>query len=509
MTSTTPGTTAPENGNADAHDKKSDRYFLAIAPIWRALVHLCLPMIAAVSVGAIYNIISAGFIGSLHSTPLLAAITFGLPVIPLMMAIGGVFGVGGSTMVSRIMGAADQAAKSEAASRSESAPRAGASAVTDPDLIKRVVGFTIWGAILAGIVIGGVCLVFLDPIVHVLGADAAAFAPTAQYVGVILAFFPVLTAAFALEQLVRAEGASKASMIGLIASTIGNLVFDVLFILVLHWGVLGAGLAIGLSNLIAVGYYLWFLRTKSANGISLSPKWFSVRLAIVKEVFGVGVSELLMSSFMIVTALLLNNLAVQYGDAVLAAFGVALRIVQLPEFLVMGITLGVLSLFAYSFGAGNKKRLSSAIRTSAITIGGITVVFSGLVFVFRDQVFGLFSSDADVLRDGVLILTAQLVATIFNGVTGLLIAVFQGTGKMRAATIMSVAQGVLFIPIVLLANLWFGLAGIIWAMTVTELLTLMVALVLYRIERPTRAVPTAEEAAAAASLVGAEGLVGA
>ena len=116
--------------------------------------------------------------------------------------------------------------------------------------------------------------------------------------------------------------------------------------------------------------------------------------------------------------------------------------------------------------------------------------------------FGLFSTDPAVLDDGELILTAQLIATIFNGATGLLIAVFQGTGKMRAATIMSVAQGVLFIPIVLLANLWLGLTGLIWAMTVTELLTLVVALVLYRIERPTKAEPTPEEIAAAEELVG-------
>src|SRR6201999_4496627 len=109
-------------------------------------------------------------------------------------------------------------------------------------------------------------------------------------------------------------------------------------------------------------------------------------------------SELLMSSFLIVTSLLLNNLAVHYGDAVLAAFGVALRIVQLPEFLVMGITLGVMSLFAYTFGAGNKVRLRNAIRTSLFTIGGITIVFSGLVFLFREQVFGLFSSDPQVIE---------------------------------------------------------------------------------------------------------------
>ena len=501
MTGTTPGTTAPENSAVAQLDKKSDRYFLAAAPIWRALIHLCAPMIAAVSVGAIYNLINAGFIGSLHSTPLLAAITFGLPILPLMMAVGGVFGVGGSTMVSRLMGAADQAAKT-AGSPAGVATTGARHESESQGQIRRVVGFTIWGAILAGILIGAICLVLLDPIVHLLGADAAAFAPTEQYVGVTLAFFPVLALAFALEQLVRAEGASTASMIGLIASTIGNLVFDVLFILVLHWGVLGAALAVGISNLIAVGYYLWFLRTRSVNGIRLSPRWFSVKPAIMKEVFGVGASELLMSSFMIVTTLLLNNLAVRYGDSLLAGVGVGLRIVQVPEFLVMGITLGVLSLFAYTFGAGDKARLRAAIRTSLFTIGGITIVFSGLVFVFREQVLSWFTADPDVLRNGTLFLTAQLVATVFNGATGLLIAVFQGTGKMRAATIMGIAQGVLFIPVVLLANLWFGLVGLIWAMTVTEVLTLAVALVLYRIERPTEAEPTADEIEAAAELVG-------
>ena len=353
----------------------------------------------------------------------------------------------------------------------------------------------------AGALIGGLCLLFLEAIVTVLGADRAAFAPTAQFVGGVLAFMPVLVAAFALEQVVRAEGGTRASMTGLIASTISNLVFDVLFILVLHWGVLGAALAIGLSNVVAVGYYIWFLQTRSANGISLAPTWFTVRRAIVTEVFGVGVSELLMSAFMIVTAMMLNNLGVHYGDGVLAAFGVSLRIVQLPEFICLGIFMGALPLFAYAFGAGNRARLRSAIRASALAIAGTTVVFSGLVFLFRDQVFGLFSSSSDVIGTGVLILTAQLVATIFNGFTDLLLAVFQGTGKMRAATIMSVAQGVLFLPVVLLGNLWFALPGIIWAMTVTELLTLAVAIVLYRVERPNASVPTDQERAAAAELI--------
>lgn len=463
-------------------DTRSDRYFLSRAPIWRALLHLCVPMIAAVTVGAIYNIINAGFVGSLHSTVLLSAITFGLPIIGLVMAVGGVFGVGGGTYISRLLG------------ESETDP-------TARETVKRVASFTFWGSVIAGVVVGAIALLLLSPLVTLLGADSAAFPATAQFVGIQLAFTPVLTAAFAIEQLVRAEGAARASMSGLIASTVANLLFDVLFILVLHWGVAGAALAIGLSNLVALGYYVWFLQVKSENGLSLSPRWFTVRLSIMKEVFGVGVSELLMSGFLIVTSLLLNNFAVEYGDGPLAAFGVALRIVQLPEFLCMGVTLGVLSLLAYSFGAGNAARLRGAIRSSALAIGAITIVFSGLVFLFRVPVLSLFSTDPEVLRDGQLILTAQLVATIFNGFTALLIAVFQGTGKMRSATIMSVAQGVLFIPIVIAGHAVFGLNGIIWAMTVTEVLTFATAIVLFRIERPTASAPTADEVAAARELV--------
>ncbi len=465
---------------------KSDRWFLSSAGIWRALAHLCGPMIAAVSVGAIYNIINAGFIGSLHSTSMLSAISFGLPVFALMMAVGGVFGVGGSTAISRLMGAGDAGTASDR-------ERSG-------DEIRRFAAFTFWGAIIGGAVVGAICLLLLGPIVAGLGAGGAAAASTAAYVGVQFAGAPILMAAFALEQIVRAEGAARASMVGLIASTVGNLVFDVLFILVLHWGVFGAGLALVVSNAISVGYYIWYLQRHSSAGISLSPRWLRVRLPMVKEVFSVGVSELLQSSFMIVTALLLNHLAVSYSDGVVAAFGVTLRISQLPEMLCMGVTIGVLPLIAYSFGARDHGRLRSAIRSSAITIGVFTIVFSGLVFLLREPVLGLFSSSPAVLTDGVLILTAQLVSTIFNGFTGLMIVVFQGIGAARASTIMSVAQGVLFIPVVLVANLLFGLPGLIWAMTVTEVLVFATGLILWAIEKPGRRNATEDQAAQALAM---------
>ncbi len=437
----------------------SDRWYLSSAPIWRALVHLAVPMAAGVSVGAVYNIINAGFVGSLHDSALLAAITFGLPLLGLVMAVGGVFGVGGGALVSRLLGASEHDATKTAD-------------------IKRVSSFALWGSVITGVIVGGAGLLLLDPLVHLLGADAASAPATSAYVAVMLAFVPVLAAMFCLEQLVRAQGAAKQSMIGLIASTVGNLVFDVLFILVLGWGVAGAALAVGLANLIAVAYYAWFLQRRSEH-MSLAPRWFTLRPAILKPVFGVGVGELLQSSFLIVTALVMNNLAIAYGDGTLAAMGVGLRIAQLPEFLVMGVTIGILPLLAYSFGKGDRMRLNASLKAAALAIGVIVLVFSGSVFLFRDQVFGLFSSDPAVIGVGVLILTAQLVATVVNGFTGLFTTLFQAAGRSAAAIVMSMAQGVLFIPIVIVANLWFGLPGLIWAMTVTEVVVFATGVVLY------------------------------
>lgn len=434
----------------------SNRWYLSAAPIVRALVHLCVPMAAAMIVGAIYNVINAGFIGSQHDTSLLAAITFGTPLLGLVMAVGGVFGVGGGALISRHLGAAEHD-PGEAAR------------------IKNVSSFALWGAVVTGAVIGAAGLVLLPGVVRLLGADSAAVPATSAYVGVMFAFVPVLAGAFCLEQIVRAEGAARQAMTGLVLSTVANVVFDVVFILVLHWGVAGAALGTGLANAVTIAYFVTWLQRNSEH-VSLSPRWFTLSPSVLKPVFGVGSGELIQSAFLIVTTLVLNNLAAAYGDSALAAMGVAVRIAQVPEFLVMGVTIGVLPLLAYSFGKGDRARFGSALRASAVTVGGIVTVFSTTVFVFRDQVFAAFSGDGSVLAIGVTILTAQLVATVVNGFTGLITSVFQATGKALPAIVLSMAQGVLFVPIVLVGNAWFGLGGVVWALTVTEVLVFVVGL---------------------------------
>jgi putative MATE family efflux protein len=376
-----------------------------------------------------------------------------------------VFGTGGGALVSRLLGAAEH----DLAQAGE---------------IKHVSSFAVWGSVIVGAVLGGIGLLLLHPLVTLLGAEGTAVAPTRAFVAVMLIFVPVLAAAFCLEQLVRAEGAARQVMVGLIASTAANIAFDVLFILVLGWGVAGAALATGLANVAVVVYFVtWMVR--HSEHLSAAPRWFTLSPRVLKPVFGVGIGELLQAGFLIVTALVLNNLAAAYGEGPLAAMGVVVRIAQVPEFLVMGVTLGVLPLLAYSYGKGDRERLASALRASALTVGTITLVSAATLIVFRHQVISAFSDDRSVLAIGGTILTAQLVAMVANGFAGLLTSLFQATGRALAATVMSVTQGVLFVPTVWLGNHWFGLSGVIWALTVTEGAVFLVGLVMWVLSRNT------------------------
>lgn len=459
----------------------NDHDVLAKAPLWRALAHLCIPMMAALSVNTLYSIMNAGFIGSLHSTALLAAITYGLPVLALVMAVGGVFGVGAGTAISRLLGTLEEHPE-------------------NANDIKRRSAFAVYGSLVVGAVVGGVCLLLLDPVTAALGATGSAAAPTAVYVGVQLAFTPVLTLAFTLEQLVRAEGAARASMTGLIISTVANLVFDVLFILVLGWGVAGAALAIGLANLVSVAYFARHLVRRSAVQ-SLAPHWFTLRPAVLREVFGVGVSELLQSGFLLVSALVLNHIATFYSEDLLAGFGVAQRVVSFPEFLAMGVSMGALPLFGFAYGRRDAARLRGAIVRSAVAVAALVLVFALPVFLLRGDVLAIFTADRTLQQIGATVLTAMLVSTLFNGFTGIFVALFQATGQTVPAIVMSVMQGVLFVPIVFGAKAFLGETGVIWSMAVTETLMFLAAAGIFAVRRRPILAPTPTEAAAVESAV--------
>lgn len=226
----------------------------------------------------------------------------------------------------------------------------------------------------------------------------------------------------------RSEGAAKESMYGMFISVIFSIVFDVLFILVLNLHVMGAALSMVLANIAANIYYIWFLDRKSET-LRGFIKYWKVSMTDQLEIYKVGVPELFKMSFMIVTTLLLNNYSIEFGEHVVASFGIAVRVAQLPEFVTMGLFIGAISLIAYNLGGKNKSRLYETLKELTLWIGGISIVFASIAYIFKVQVLGLFSSDSAVLSIGALILTAQLISSVFNGFTGLFTSIFQASGE--------------------------------------------------------------------------------
>lgn len=422
---------------------ESNIYYLKESPIRKAIAHLSIPMMVGISATTIYNLINAYFMGLIHDTNMMSAITLAMPITIILMAVGNVFGVGGGTFITRLLGSGDK------------------------EKGKKVAGYSFYMSIIAGIIIAILAMIFMTPFVHLLGADGQTLIYTKQYSTILFAGGFGMILNFGLEQLVRSEGASKESMYGMFISVAVSIILDALLILVFNLHVIGAGISLVLANLAATAYYVWFLETKSES-LKGFLKHFRISIKDQLEVYKIGISEIFKSAFMIVTTLLLNNFSVEYGDNVVASFGIAVRITQLPEFLTMGLFLGAMSLFAYSFSAHNTKRLKEALREVSLWIGGISILFALIVYVFRVPVLGLFTSDPRVIQVGLSILAAQLISSVFNGFSGLFTGIFQASGFGAQTGVMSTIQGTFFIPVVLLLHHFYGLGGLIWSMTITE-----------------------------------------
>ena len=422
---------------------ESNIYYLKESPIRKAIAHLSIPMMVGISATTIYNLINAYFIGLIHDTNMMSAITLAMPITIILMAVGNMFGVGGGSFITRLLGSGDTQKG------------------------KKVAGYSFYASIILGIIIGIVAIIFINPFVHLLGADSQTILYTKQYATILFAGGAAFILNFALEQLVRSEGASKESMYGMFISVAVSIVLDALLILVFNLHVIGAGISIVIANLASTTYYVWFLESKSES-LKGFLKHFKLSLKDQLEVYKIGVSELFKSAFMIITTLVLNNFSVQYGDNVVASFGIAVRITQLPEFLTMGLFLGAMPLFAYSFSAHNTKRLKESLKEVSLWIGGISIFFALIVYLFRVPVLGLFTNDPRVIQVGLTILVAQLVSSVFNGFSGLFTGIFQASGYGFQTGLMSTIQGTFFIPVVLLLHHFYGLDGLIWSMTITE-----------------------------------------
>lgn len=423
-------------------------HYFEKAPVAKAVAHFAVPMMLGTSMSVIYSILNAYFLGTLHNTAMLTALALTLPLFAIIMALGNLLGIGGGTFISRLLGEKKY------------------------DDVKHVSSFAFYSSLVLGMIVMAVGLPLIDLIVHGLGATPDSFGFTKDYVTMMLVGSPFVILFFTLENIVRSEGAAITSMIGMMLSVLVNIILDALVIFVFHWGVIGVASATVISNLVASAFYAFHMGAKS-QFLTISVKWFKATKEVLSNVFKIGTPVFIMSIFLGAMSLIFNHFLVEYGDSAVAAYGISSRLMQFPEFILMGLCEGVVPLIAFSFTA-NKLRMKHTIGFTIKTIAALAVVFGVIVYLISDHLIGLFTNDPQLIEMGSYILHVTFLSLFISGMTTLFTGIFQATAQGTAALIMSVIQGATLIPVLFIANQTNGFHGVVWSLVIADAVAFLV-----------------------------------
>ncbi len=352
-------------------------------PINKAVWQLATPTILAMLVTVFYNIADTFFIGQTNDPQQVSAISLAIPVFMLCMAVANLFSAGGSSSISRALGAGRI------------------------DSVKKISSFCFYGVLASGIILGATMLLFMDDVVRICGANTP---ETALYVKQYLTYTafgaPSIILASALGGLTRSEGAAKTAMRGMMLGTIINIILDPIFILYLGMGVSGAAIATLIGNTVVVLYFVIFMCSSKTN-LSCNPQDFTLKKSIVFDVFSIGIPGAISNILMTLATLIYNIFIVSYGDDPVAGMSIAMKCNMLIFMVIAGFCMGAQPIIGYNYGAQNFDRMKQVIRYAMKTTFLIGLALSTVYIFASEYIVELFIQDENVVFYGTKILKIQ------------------------------------------------------------------------------------------------------
>ncbi|MBQ7937904.1 MAG: MATE family efflux transporter [Oscillospiraceae bacterium] len=422
----------------------------------KAVLHLSLPAMLSSLVMIVYNLADTFFVGMLGDPIQNSAVTLAAPLLLAFNAVNNLFGVGSSSMMSRALGKKDF------------------------DTVKKSSVFGFWCAVFCGILFSLLTGFFNTPLLHLLGADEVTFSATKDYVFYtsVCGAVPSITA-MVMAYLFRAEGSSVHASIGLTGGCLLNIIIDPFFILSaeeipmgLGMGAAGAGFATLLANCFSCVYFLAVLFIKRKKTfVSVDIRSLSFEKSVVSGVCGVGVPASIQNLLNVAGITLFNNLTASAGEVAVAAMGIAQKVNQIPFYVALGISQGIMPLIGYNFACGNVKRMKKALLFTM----NVTVVFLAAVtvfyYIFAENIVGLFMDNRDIAELGGAFLKGFSLAMVFLAVDFIGVGVYQACGMGKLSLFFAVARKiVLEIPFILILYKSFSVFGLPYSQFCAELI---------------------------------------
>lgn len=427
-------------------------------PVGQAVLALVVPTVISQLITVVYNMADTFFLGQLNDPNQVAAASLAMPLLITLTGIANLFGIGGSSLISRSLGAGNrERARSTAA-------------------------FSIWTAMAVSLLYGILLVVFRSDILPAIGTNAGTYDYCYQYVlwAVTIGAIPtVLNAEYA--HLVRAEGYSKQASFGVVLGGVLNIILDPIFISIFKLEIAGAAIATMLSNLCATVYFVIFIyRKRNTTVISLNPKYFTIKQSIPFEVFFVGLPSWTMNLMGVSSNIVLNRLIASYCNEAVAGIGIAKKIDMLAFAIATGISQGVLPLIGYNYAARNYQRMRDAIKTTFVL--SLIVACVGTVFLFTcaGPIVRAFIEDAETVRYGQMFQRIICITGPCISVTMIIITIFQSVGKKVQPMVLSLLRkGGLDVPMMILMNHLTGINGITWATPMADFGAMVIALIIF------------------------------
>ncbi len=427
--------------------------------IGRLLIKLTMPAFMGMFVITLYNVVDSIFVGQYVGPLGIAGLAIVFPVQMLSMGIGQMMGMGGASLISRLIGA-------DKISRAEHA------------LGNAFSGTIVLSAVL--IIVGLSCTDFW---LRLIGSSETILPYARDYMTIILFGLFFQTFAMSMNNLIRAEGNVRVPMIGMIIGAGLNIVLDAVFIIPLEMGIKGAALATVLAQLVSGAYFLSYHFT-GKSFLKLHSRNLMIEWRIMKDILSIGIAAFAMIVAGSLATVFVNRLLVFYGgDYAISAFGILHRIMMFALMPGMVIGQGLQPIVGFNYGAGRYGRALRAIRI-AITYATVCSIVAFIVlFNFPDLFLRIFTSDSELIAISVYAAKRIFFALPVIGfmMTGSII--FQAIGKVAQSIVTSLARSVLFlIPLVFILPNYWGIDGVWLAFPVTDILTFLLTLVLIMIQ---------------------------
>lgn len=437
----------------------SEKEIFETMPVRNAVLTLAVPTVISQLIVLIYNMADTWFIGQTKDPYQVAAVTVCYPLFLMLNAVANLFGIGGGSLISRLLGRHEY-------------KKAGA-----------VASFTIWTAGAAAILYSAVIFLSGDYLLRFLGTEDAAFGYASDYL-----FFTVVVGGFftienlIFSNLIRAEGGAGIASIGMALGGILNVILDPIFIFVLDYQVAGAAIATALSNTASLIFLLqYYIRSRKKSLVKATWKLQRIDGSETRELLSIGTPAALQIVLSAVSNSVLLSLMSSYSSVAISGVGVMQKIEIIPFQIAQGISSGILPLVAYNYAANKRERMRKAV-SYALKLE-LTIIIASMILLelYAEPVTGFFVPDADTILYGSRFLRLRVLALPFTTIEFTLIAVFQGTGSAKQAFILSfLRKGIIDLPLMMLADMLWPMYGIMLVQPFMEFAGAVTAVIMYR-----------------------------